>query len=340
MADAQPEKLVAFEFTSGPKRPRPHTLIFIGGLTDGLGSVTFLDTVVEALQGTDWSVFNLTLSSSYKGFGTSSLDQDVAEISQCVDYVRGYKQTAAVRPEQQRRGLVALMGHSTGSQDVLHYIYSTSGAETGTDSPAARPLIDGAILQSPVSDREAVNYLASQDPRVQSALNELVDIARKAVTVTDPDTLEEHEILLPNHLVDRLDMFPRNTPLTARRFLSLASPSSPSQPESDDLFSSDLADDRLADTFGQIGRRGVLQGSLLVLFGGSDEYVPPTVNKKKLVGRWKAAVQQGAPGRDLWDAACGIVPGATHALDDETLTGPRNDIAERVTGFLRRLESA
>ena len=37
------------------------------------------------------------------------------------------------------------MGHSTGSQDVIHYLSSKS---------SSRPKVDGGIMQAPVSDRE------------------------------------------------------------------------------------------------------------------------------------------------------------------------------------------
>ncbi|KAI5298624.1 hypothetical protein KEM56_003902 [Ascosphaera pollenicola] len=132
-------------------------------------------------------------------------------------------------------------------------------------------------------------------------------------------------------------MFPPCTPLTARRFLSLASPDSPLKPEADDLFSSDLTEERLQETFGVVAKRGTLRASMLILFGGNDEYVPPTVDKEKLVSRWEAVVKKSSPEKNIWASESGIVPGATHALDDESLVGPRRDIAERVRSFLSKL---
>jgi hypothetical protein len=38
------------------------------------------------------------------------------------------------------------MGHSTGSQDVIHYLTSPSSS--------TRPKVDGGIMQAPASDRE------------------------------------------------------------------------------------------------------------------------------------------------------------------------------------------
>lgn len=42
--------------------------------------------------------------------------------------------------------IVVIMGHSTGSQDVIHYLTSPS--------PSPRPKVDGGIMQAPASDRE------------------------------------------------------------------------------------------------------------------------------------------------------------------------------------------
>ncbi|KAI5287527.1 hypothetical protein KEM54_005929 [Ascosphaera aggregata] len=319
------EKLTAFEFKAGD-RPKPNTLIFIGGLTDGLGSVTFVDDIVESLEDTDWSVFTVLLSSSYKGFGTSSLDQDMKEIGQCVRYALQYKKEINGGKE----GLVAIMGHSTGSQDVLHYIYSPD-----SESGSQRPQVDGAIMQSPVSDRETVNYMAAQSHEVQLAYRRLVEIAKQGVTTPDG-----HEVILPNDLVNTLNFFPPDTALTARRFLSLASPDSPAHPEADDLFSSDLTDARLQQTFGIVAERGVLRQSMLVLYGGSDEYVPPTVDSVKLIKRWEHIVKNSVSDKIIWDSGSGIVPDATHAIDDESLVGPRQDVTQRVKTFLRRLEAS
>lgn len=320
--DLQAEKLTAFEFKTGDK-PKPNTLIFIGGLTDGLGSVTLVDDIVEALEDTEWSVFTVLLSSSYKGFGTSTLDQDVKEIAQCVKYALQYKKET----NGGKDGLVSIMGHSTGSQDVLHYIYTAD-----SEAIPNRPQVDGAIMQSPVSDREAVLHLANGSSQVQEALEKLIAIAKQGTVTADG-----HEIILPNDLVDKLDMFPPCTPLTARRFLSLVSPDSPLKPEADDLFSSDLTEERLQETFGVVAERGTLRGSMLILYGGNDEYVPPTVDKEKLVSRWEAVVKKSSPEKEIWDSNSGIVPGATHAIDDISLAGPRQDVARRVKSFLAKV---
>ena len=53
------------------------------------------------------------------------------------------------------------MGHSTGSQDVIHYLSASSssyasatGSDPTTSAGGDLPQVDGGILQAPVSDRE------------------------------------------------------------------------------------------------------------------------------------------------------------------------------------------
>ncbi|KAI5305876.1 tyrosyl-tRNA synthetase [Ascosphaera pollenicola] len=183
------EKLTAFEFKTGNK-PKPNTLIFIGGLTDGLGSVTLVDDIVKALEDTEWSIFTVLLSSSYKGFGTSSLDQDVKEIAQCVKYALQYKKETNGGKE----GLVSIMGHSTGSQDVLHYIY-TADSEAIPD----RPQVHGAIMQSPVSDREAVLHLASQSDKSSSILQSKESSQQTVMRSSFPMTSWESKHMVALH---------------------------------------------------------------------------------------------------------------------------------------------
>lgn len=313
----QAGNLVAFEYNTQPASPpKKHSLIFVGGLTDGLCSVGYLDDIVNTLEAAqaDWSVFSILLSSSYSGYGMADLDSDVAQISDCVDYVCRYKQESSpVNATESPR--VVLMGHSTGSQDVMHYITSPKGARCN---------VDGAILQAPVSDREAMHMIIKDNPTIAPAYDELVTLARKDVSENDG-----RDTILPHHLVQKIQFFGSKTPVSSYRFLSLASPDSPENPLPDDLFSSDLTDCRLQQTFGTIGSADILRGSLMVLESGNDEGVPQWVSKEKLLERWQNAIQPS----HLWHPESGIVPGASHApgLDQQ---GPKDDIARRVKVFL------
>ncbi|EFJ22803.1 hypothetical protein SELMODRAFT_89905 [Selaginella moellendorffii] len=110
-------------------------VIFIGGLTDGFFATEYLLPLAKALESERWSLVQCLLSSSYSGYGTSSLKQDAQELEQLINYLIN---------EENSHGVV-LLGHSTGCQDIVYYL-----REGGICMKAVR----GAILQAPVSDRE------------------------------------------------------------------------------------------------------------------------------------------------------------------------------------------
>ncbi|GIK01480.1 hypothetical protein Aspvir_005516 [Aspergillus viridinutans] len=301
-------KLVAFEFTSSTPR-KPHSLIFIGGLTDGLCTVPYVAPLAAALEPTDWSVFQAQLSSSFGGWGVASLDKDVEEIAKCIDFVRTLKASSA---SASAPGKIVIMGHSTGSQDVLHYLYTQGN----------RPVVDGAILQAPVSDREAL-LAETRKPgdvgaEAKGSWEQLVSLARQAPV---------GDIILPLNLSSKVGLPP--DPVSARRFLSLASPDSPGRPAEDDLFSSDLTDQRLRETFGAAATRGLLRSKLLVLYSGNDEFAARWVDKEALMARWREATDAGKAG--TWDQNSGVIPGASHNVKDQG----QADLAERVTRYLK-----
>ncbi|KAJ5760759.1 hypothetical protein N7520_007915 [Penicillium odoratum] len=319
-------RLVAFEFTSPEKPNKPNSLIFVGGLTDGFSTVPYVAPLAKVLEPTEWSVFSILLSSSYNGFGVSSLDLDVEEIAQCVQFIRKLKGES---------GKVVVMGHSTGSQDVMHYLYSPNPLSKNSDFDISlkyltRPKLDGAIIQAPVSDREAVKHLIKTSHRpneAQSAYDELVSAAKR-----QPWTEDKVESILPMNLTGLLGL-PGDAPLSARRFLSLVSPDSPQNPAQDDLFSSDLTDKRHQETFGQIGSRGILssKSKFLVLYSGNDEYCPPWVDKEALLQRWQQATEAGGVS---WDAENGgIVHGAIHNADGNG----QEDLIGRVARYLQSI---
>ncbi|KAH1508889.1 hypothetical protein KXV68_002513, partial [Aspergillus fumigatus] len=305
-------KLVAFEFTTSTSR-KPHSLIFIGGLTDGLCTVPYVAPLAAALEPTDWSVFQAQLSSSFGGWGIGSLDKDVEEIAKCIDFVRSLKASSA-SGSASAPGKIVIMGHSTGSQDVLHYLYTQGD----------RPVVDGAILQAPVSDREAMlaemRKPGDVGAEAKGSWEQLVSLARQAPV---------GDIILPLNLSSKVGLPP--DPVSARRFLSLASPDSPDRPAEDDLFSSDLTDQRLRETFGAVATRGLLRSKLLVLYSGNDEFAAPWVDKKALMARWREATEALKPG--TWDQNSGVIPGASHNVKDQG----QADLTERVTRYLKSI---
>jgi hypothetical protein len=111
-------------------------------------------------------------------------------------------------------------------------------------------------MQAPVSDRE--------DAMMQPQYAANIEIARLLVK-----TQKE------------MEMMPRSAfwaPITARRFLDLQDTLG-----RDDLFSSDLTDDQLQERLGHVGNRS--DRRVLVALSGKDEYVPDTVDTKKILER-------------------------------------------------------
>lgn len=295
-------------------------------------TVQFLNDIVKALEPGDWSVFSVLLSSSYKGFGVSSLDKDVEEIAQCVKYVKEYKAGSTSTSNR-----IVIMGHSTGSQDVLHYLHMPNPlpGQSGGQQAEGRLPVDGAILQSPVSDREAL--LSSLETGTMTDSSEVItELFYEAVEMAKENLApESSHYILPISMTSRLG-YP--LPISSKRFLSLTSPESPEEPLEDDLFSSDLDDKQLRKTFGQVKRNGLLKKSLLVLMGGSDEYLPEWVDPEALVKRWKDVVLNSEGGEAAWDEHGGVVPGARHALKGSHQEKPIEDLVRRVQGYLANLE--
>ena len=193
--------------------------------------------------------------------------------------------------------------------------------------------IDGAIMQAPVSDREAIlgilqTGFGSKTPeQLQAVYDKLLALAKEAVRA-DKTT----DTLLPLELTSHI--YPANTAMGARRFLSLASPGSPQDPGEDDLFSSDLSEQQLRKTFGLVRERRLLRYKLMVLMSGADASVPNWVYKRELLSRWKVAADHNGEA-SIWDTErSGIIPGASHALSNDDQAGPRKFLVERVLGYL------
>ncbi|KAK1999841.1 DUF1749-domain-containing protein [Colletotrichum falcatum] len=124
----------ASAYEIGPSQAS-NAILFIGGLGDGPHTVFYTKTLATHLDqtGQDWSIFEIRMRSSFSGYGYSSLENDVEDISALVRYLRGIGKKKVV-----------LMGHSTGCQDCVEY------------TKRKEDPVDGFILQGPVSDRESI----------------------------------------------------------------------------------------------------------------------------------------------------------------------------------------
>ncbi|WVZ62434.1 hypothetical protein U9M48_012188 [Paspalum notatum var. saurae] len=212
-----------------------HQVIFIGGLTDGLLATNYLEPLSLALEVEKWSLVQPLLSSSYTGYGISSLEQDALELDQLISYLINKENSEGV----------ILLGHSTGCQDIVHYMRTNF---------ACSKAVSGVILQAPVSDREYRSTLPETA--------EMIDLAAKLISEGRG-----------------MDLMPReanpDAPITAYRYHSLCS-----YMGDDDMFSSDLSEDQLRQRLGHMSTT-----QCQVIFSMGDEYVPEYVDKEALVDR-------------------------------------------------------
>ncbi|XP_042516234.1 UPF0613 protein PB24D3.06c-like [Macadamia integrifolia] len=208
-------------------------VIFIGGLTDGFLATEYLNPLSIALENEKWSLVQPLLSSSYIGYGTSSLKEDALELDQLIGYFINKEDSEGV----------VLLGHSTGCQDIVHYMRTNA---------ACSRAVRAAILQAPVSDRE---YRATLPETA-----EMIDLASSMIRDGRG-----------------MDLMPReanpDAPITAYRYHSLCA-----YMGDDDMFSSDLSDDQLKMRLGHMAST-----PCQVIFSMADEYVPEYVDKKALV---------------------------------------------------------
>jgi hypothetical protein len=330
---------VTFEYTGSTVR-KPHSLLFVGGLGDGMATTSYMSALVYALQPTQWSLFTINLTSSYQAWGLGHLDRDTTEIAQCIEYVNEYKQA-----KFGGGGKVVLMGHSTGSQDVLHYLYR-SNPHTSLSSfdkdlqHMKRPVIDGAIMQAPVSDREAIHWVLEKGIGSKKA-SDCREAYEKLIAIAQEEARNNRacDTLLPLDITSQLG-YPASHPVSCRRFLSLVSPDSPNTPQEDDLFSSDISDEQLDKTFGMIHERALLRYKLLVMPSGADQAVPDWIDKAELLARWQKAADRNGSAQ-IWDTEnSGPIPNASHALSNDDQAEPRQYLVEKVQNYLSGLEKA
>lgn len=230
----------------------------------------------------------------------------------------------------------------------MHYLYRPNPHTTAPvfDSDlehVKRRVLDGAIMQAPVSDREAILWVLTEGfggktPREMREIYGKLEKIAKEADQQNKETQSPFDTMLPISLTSLI--YPANTPLSARRFLSLASPESPQSPREDDLFSSDIGEEQLAKTFGMIKQQGLLKDKLMVLYSGADQSVPEWVDKEKLLLKWKNAADHNGKFQ-VWDQEhSGIIPGASHALSNDDQAEPRRDLVRRVLRYLQRLEKS
>lgn len=301
-----------------------NTLLFIPGLFDTFTSIPYVTSIASDLAKhptNTWSVMEVQLTSLGVGFGTGDLNRDIEEIAKCVEWLQSRSNASASK--------IVLMGHSTGSQDVLHYLYFGS---------AEQPAVDGAILQAPVSDREGLGMVLQTEGENEEDQARLREVYEECVRQARDTQNDPAGPSLRRSLTGKLGFM--HAYLSPSRFLSLASPDSPENPSIDDLFSSDLSDQRLDDTFGMVGKKGRLNSignssrpCLLILISGADEHMPTTIDKHILLARWKSALMKGAT---VLSSLSDVIDGAKHNGESATAGPPR--LASRCLEYLHLVE--
>jgi len=246
--------LIAFESSSQDELSVARKCILLGGLSDGPIPCPYTKLLEGKCHELGWSLVQPVLSSSYLGFGHGDLKRDTDEIAKLMTYLVCHHGAESF----------ALVGHSTGCQNAVHFLASG-------DRDLVK-MIKAVALQAPVSDRESISLTpGDHDASIQ--------YARKLVADKNGD-----------------EMMPRDAfwaPITASRYISLFDLGG-----DDDFFSSDLTQSQLSSRLGHIGRNGVESGlSLLAAFSGRDEYVPEHVinDYNSLMKRLVLAMNDGDP---------------------------------------------
>lgn len=254
----------AFEVAGGGTGSK--AVVCIGGLTDGLLSLRYMPSLAAAVApttnddtaiGCGWRVFQPVLQSSYRGWGTGSLSEDAEDIDRFLECL------------QKTRGIsdVVLLGHSTGCQDVVHFLATGRFASC----------IKGIVLQAPVSDREAVPLTCTSGGHTLSEISKFKELATSMVADGRGEEVMPRQASLligPPH------------PITAYRFHSLTG-----RMTDDDMFSSDLTDEELRKRLGHINVPTLIAVSV------DDEYVPKSTDLKDLSGRMSCAMAAGRSGQ-------------------------------------------
>ncbi|KAF3918995.1 hypothetical protein ABW20_dc0109792 [Dactylellina cionopaga] len=201
------------------------------------------------------------------------------------------------------------MGHSTGCQDVMEYLCRLEVSQQ------ADGLLDGAILQAPVSDREALAMIMGKDAYDRSWKH-----AQRLIKAGRGNDI------MPSQITQNIF----ESPCTASRWYSL---SSPLHDGADDFFSSDTPMENLEATFGKITPA---RTPVLILYSGADEFTPKNVDKKALVGRWVEVCGRCGVNVDLENS--GVIAGATHNFAG-CQEGVMKEVLRRLGGFLRGIGS-
>jgi len=235
-----------------------NVIVMLGGLTDGLMACSYVPKLSSLCAESGYALLQPILRSSYCQFGTGTLIRDMDDLINLFKWIN---------KRSENNSKVILMGHSTGCNISVYFCKHAPDTW--------KNMVCGAILQAPVSDREA--FAIEQPPQT---IKDILEVSKKLISNGEGQTIV-HSLygIAPLSAARAIDLFEKNG--------------------LDDMFSSDFTDEELCSRIGHM-----FDFPTLFVISLSDEYVPEFVYPK-LGLRFKETV----PGSSL----C-MIEGAIHSL--------------------------
>ena len=243
---AEDKNLIGFVSLTSSRTVCSNALILVPGLTDGLMSMNYTEHLSKELIAINFSLVQVNLSSSFYQFGISSLQNDSKELTQLIKYIK----------DEYNFQKIVFLGSSTGTQDALWFAKHSE----------AYKLIDGFILQAPISDRDIMAEMDST-PR-------MLEEACKLRAAGRPDALLSEKF--------------EGAPITAYRYLSLAE-----RLGDDDMFSVDLNTEELKSILPKV------QVPIALCYSAEDECVPNMEGLRETAKRLRAILEETSPKVDV-----------------------------------------
>ena len=245
-AESEDKHLIGFVSLTSSRTVCSNALILVPGLTDGFMAMNYTEHLSKELISINFSLVQVNLSSSFCQFGISSLQNDCKELTQLVKYIK----------DEYKFQNIVFLGSSTGTQDALWFAKHSEASK----------LINGFILQAPISDRDVMAEMDST-----------------------PHMLEEAHKLKATGKIDTLlsEKF-EGAPITAYRYLSLAE-----RLGDDDMFSVDLTMDELKSIIPKV------QVPIALCYSAEDQYVPNMEGLREMAKRLRGILEETSPRVDV-----------------------------------------
>ena len=240
------KNLIGFISLTSSRTVCSNALILVPGLTDGFMAMNYTEYLSKELMAINFSLVQVNLSSSFYQFGMSSLQNDCKELTQLVKYITN----------EYSFQKIVLLGSSTGTQDALWFAKHSEACK----------LIDGFILQAPISDRDIMAEMDSTPCMLEEA--------RKLRAAGKFDALLSEKF--------------EGAPITAYRYLSLAE-----RLGDDDMFSVDLTMEELKSIIPKV------QVPIALCYSAEDEYIPNMEGLREMAKRLSGILEGTSPRVDV-----------------------------------------